>query len=236
MMPVYESSGVRQELPADTMDGGASLGYESKMYSNDTRLILASASPRRRQFFNDLGLSFEVVTADLVEEPAAGEMPSSFVRRMALEKARAVCERHPDAWIVSGDTVVCLDQRILGKPGDFKEAVEMLLLLAGREHLVETAFCLCHRNFRVEVVRSVRTKVRFAPFDEATAQAYAATGECFDKAGAYGIQGKGSALVQAIEGSYSNVVGLPLCELLQALLEHRVIRLVDLFDKSGKAS
>ena len=206
------------------------------MYQNDQQLILASGSPRRRQFFNDLGLNFQVVTASVVEAPMVGERPSSFVRRMALEKARAVCECYPAAWIVSGDTVVCIDQQILGKPGDFEEAVAMLLLLAGREHLVETAFCLCHRHSRIEVVRSVITRVRFAPFSEATARAYAATGECFDKAGSYGIQGKGSALVKAIEGSYSNVVGLPLCELLQVLLEHRVIRIDDLHGERGEAS
>lgn len=166
----------------------------------------------------------------------AEEDPSSFVRRMALEKAGAVRDRHPDAWIVSGDTVVCLEQHILGKPGGFEEAVAMLLLLAGREHLVETAFCLCHGQSRVQVVRSVVTRVRFASFGEAVARAYAATGECFDKAGAYGIQGKGSVLVQAIDGSYSNVVGLPLCELVQVLLEQRVIRVDGLSGKSGEES
>ena len=195
-----------------------------RMYRNHGPMILASASPRRQQFLDDLGLTFRVVAASVVEEPGAGETPSAFVRRMALEKAREVGRLYPATWIVSGDTVVSLNRRILGKPRDSDEALAMLLALAGTEHLVETAFCLCHGHLRVEVVESVVTRVRFAPFDEATARAYVATGECLDKAGAYGIQGKGSALVESISGSYSNVVGLPLCELVRTLLAHGVIK------------
>ncbi len=195
------------------------------MYCNIDELILASASPRRRRFLDDLGLSFRVEAASIVEEPQAGESPSQFVCRMALDKARAISAKHPQTWVVSGDTVVSLGERIFGKPRHFEEAVAMLLELSGREHLVETAFCVCRRMPLVEVVRSVVTRVQFAPFDEATARAYAATDECLDKAGAYGIQGRGAVLVRTIAGSSSNVVGLPLWELLETLLAQGVIRL-----------
>lgn len=198
------------------------------MYQNKHQLILASASPRRQQFLHDLGLSFTVVEASIVEQPEVDEEPSQFARRMALEKARAVSARYPGAWIVSGDTVVSKGKEILGKPRDEEDAVAMLLSLAGGEHLVETAFCLRHGGSAVERVHSTVTKVRFADFDEAVARAYAATGEGLDKAGAYGIQGKGAVLVRSIEGSHSNVVGLPLWELHQVLLECGVIALAHL--------
>lgn len=204
------------------------------MYQNRQQLILASASPRRQQFLRDLGLSFTVVAASIVEEPETDEEPSPFARRMALEKARAVAARYPKTWIVSGDTVVSMGKQILGKPRDEEDAVAMLLSLAGREHAVETAFCLCHGGLAVERLHSTVTKVWFAEFDEAVARAYAATGEGLDKAGGYGIQGKGALLVRAIEGSHSNVVGLPLWELQQVLLECRVIALAHLLPKQAE--
>lgn len=204
------------------------------MYTSKYHIILASASPRRQQFLSDLGLCFTVVEASIVEDPEIGEEPSEFARRMALEKARAVSERYPDAWVVSGDTVVSLGKQILGKPRDEEDAVAMLLSLAGREHVVETAFCLRHGGAAVERLHSTITKVRFADFDDAVARAYAATGEGLDKAGAYGIQGKGAVLVRAIEGSHSNVVGLPLSELHQVLLECGVIALAQVLPEQAE--
>jgi septum formation protein len=204
------------------------------MYRNIHHLILASASPRRQQFLRDLGLHFEVVAASIVEEPEVEEEPSHFARRMALEKARAVSAHYPGAWIISGDTVVSLGKCILGKPRDKEDAVAMLLSLSGKEHLVETAFCLCHGESAVERLHSTVTKVRFVDFDESVAWAYAATGEGLDKAGAYGIQGKGAVLVRTIEGSYSNVVGLPLCELHQVLEECGVIALAHLLPERAE--
>lgn len=170
-----------------------------------------------------MGLTFSVHTAAIDEQPEVDEDPAAFVIRMAREKAVAIREIFPESWIISGDTVVCLGRRILGKPADAEDAVDQLMALSGREHCVRTGFCVTHSRKSVEVSRSVTTKVRFAPFSEATARAYVATGESFDKAGAYAIQGVGACLVQAIEGSYSNVVGLPLCELLQILRECGVI-------------
>ncbi|MBU1568336.1 MAG: septum formation protein Maf [Proteobacteria bacterium] len=193
------------------------------MYYNSQQIILASASPRRQQYLKDMGLRFSVYTSAIDERPVADEDPVTFVIRMAREKAAAIRESFPDSWIVSGDTVVCLGQRILGKPTGAEDAVDQLMALSGREHCVQTGFCVTHSRRRVEVARSVTTKVRFAPFSEVTARAYVAIGESSDKAGAYAIQGVGACLVQSIEGSYSNVVGLPLCELLQVLQEHGVI-------------
>ncbi len=193
------------------------------MYHNEDKIILASGSPRRQQYLQEMGLRFSVRTAAVTEQPFDRESPQDFVRRMAREKAAAVSADFPDSWVISGDTVVCLGDKILGKPADEHEAVALLMTLAGREHCVKTGFCVSHRSRGVQIVRSVTTRVRFAEFSEAVARAYVATGESLDKAGAYGIQGKGIFLVRSIEGSYSNVVGLPLYELIEVLLENDVI-------------
>lgn len=193
------------------------------MYHNEDKIILASGSPRRQQYLQEMGLRFSVRTAAVTEQPFDRESPQDFVRRMAREKAAAVSADFPDSWVISGDTVVCLGDKILGKPADEHEAVALLMTLAGREHCVKTGFCVCNRSRGVQIVRSVTTRVRFAEFSEAVARAYVATGESLDKAGAYGIQGKGIFLVRSIEGSYSNVVGLPLYELIEVLLANDVI-------------
>ncbi len=194
------------------------------MYHNIEPIILASASPRRQQYLEEMGLTFTIQTPSVYECPLLNETPESFVLRMAGEKAAAVSTEFPDTWVISGDTVVCLDDKILGKPADGLEAVTQLMALSGREHYVRTGFCVTHRSRRVNIVQLVSTKVLFAEFSETVAYAYVATGESFDKAGAYGIQGKGVFLVKAIEGSYSNVVGLPLYELIEVLQAYGVIQ------------
>jgi len=194
------------------------------MYHNNEKIILASGSPRRQQYLKDMGLTFSVQVALIQELPVAGEDPDGFVRRMAQEKAAAVSTEFPDSWIISGDTVVCIGDKILGKPGDEDEAVALLMELSGREHSVKTGFCVTCGIRQVNIVQVVTTKVRFVQFSEKIARAYVATGESLDKAGAYGIQGKGAFLVQVIEGSYSNVVGLPLYELIDVLQAYGVIR------------
>lgn len=142
---------------------------------------------------------------------------------MAQEKAVAISSQFPDCWVISGDTVVCLGDAILGKPADDRDAVAQLMALSGREHYVRTGFCVAQRAAGVKSVQVVSTKVLFAEFSKEVALAYVATGESVDKAGSYGIQGKGIFLVKTIEGSYSNVVGLPLFELMAVLLTHKVI-------------
>ncbi|MEE4135915.1 MAG: Maf family protein [Desulforhopalus sp.] len=193
------------------------------MYRTVAPLILASASPRRREYLLGLGLLFEVHTVPIVEEPLPGEDHEGFVRRMAQEKASAVGQNFPEHWVIGGDTVVCLDKVILGKPADPEDAVRMLMALSGKEHLVRSAFCVAHLATATTMVQSVSTRVFFAAFPESVARAYVATGEPLDKAGAYGIQGWGAALVTAVEGSYTSVVGLPLAELVRMLLTNGII-------------
>lgn len=193
------------------------------IYHTRKPLILASASPRRQGYFQDLGLEYRVHPADIDEELLPEEKPQDFVRRMAAEKAALVMELYPGSWIVAADTVVNLAGSVLGKPKDGTDAVSMLMQLSGKEHWVQTGICLACRQEGIVAVQSVHTRVVFSPFSERTARAYVATGEPLDKAGSYGIQGQGAFLVKEVRGSYSNVVGLPLCELLVMLEEHDVI-------------
>ena len=194
------------------------------MYSTLKPLILASNSPRRKQFLEEAGLDFEVNVAHIDEMVLAEEKPEIYVKRMAETKGRAVGIKARDKWIVAADTIVVIDGKILGKPDDIEDAVEMLLLLAGREHQVMTSFYLGNVVENVGMVQVVTTKVLFAGFSRQVAEGYVATGEPMDKAGAYGIQGIGGSLVESISGSYSNVVGLPMVELLQCLARQSIIK------------
>ena len=181
------------------------------------KLVLASASPRRSELLAAAGLRFEIAAADIDEQPLPGEPPEALVRRLAAAKAEAVANRFPHAWVVGADTVVVLDDEALGKPRDAAEACAMLQRLQGREHAVWGGLAL-HHGERGIVVNTVRvTKVRFAALRPHEIEAYVATGEPMDKAGAYAIQGRGGQFVEAIEGSYSNVVGLDVAELLKLL-------------------
>ncbi|HIJ77740.1 MAG: Maf family protein [Desulfobulbaceae bacterium] len=186
-------------------------------------LILASGSPRRHDFLTNLGLDFTVRVADIAENCLPGEKPKAFVERMALEKARAVAALVAGAWVLAADTVVAVDEQILGKPEDEAAARRMLMLLAGRWHQVWTGFCLCCKDSGEQVIRSVCTEVCFIPLSPNLCAAYVATGEPLDKAGSYGIQGRGGFLVKEIRGSYTNVVGLPLAEVLEELLRLGII-------------
>lgn len=186
-------------------------------------LILASGSPRRRKFLSELGLSFTVASADIDEAIRPGELPGELVCRLAGEKAAVVAVDHPAAWVIGADTVVVLGGEILGKPADPAEALAMLERLNGRTHQVWTGVAIANLQNRVSRAFAVCTEVSFAETAKAVLVAYVATGEPLDKAGAYGIQGLGVFLVDGIRGSYSNVVGLPLPELLGQLLELGVI-------------
>jgi septum formation protein len=184
-------------------------------------LVLASASPRRQRFLHELGLDFVVQPADVDESLRPGELPAVFVRRLAEEKARAVSGASPRSWVLAADTIVEVDGEILGKPADGADAVRLLQKLRNRWHAVWTGFCLMRGKAVTTGV--VRSEVRFGDFSDAVCAAYVATGEPLDKAGAYGIQGKGAFLVREIKGSYSNVVGLPLHEVVDALLAQGII-------------
>lgn len=195
------------------------------MYNTKQSIILASGSPRRKEFLTNLGLTFDVVVASISENPMADELPESFVLRMAREKASFVADKFPESCVISGDTIVCLGQTILGKPISKDHAVELLLQLSGREHIVRSGFCVMQKNRHINRTHSVETRVSFTEFSEDAARAYVVTGEPMDKAGAYGIQGVGGMFVESIEGSYTNVVGLPVAELLEVLVEEDIIEI-----------
>jgi septum formation protein len=188
------------------------------MFKNNERIILASGSPRRRCFLAELGFDFTVAVADVDEVLRSGESPLAFVSRLAQEKAMAIAVDHPEAWVIGADTVVVMADEILGKPVDPADALAMLNRLAGRTHEVWTGFAISRDNSTV-VTRAVRTEVTFVPAVNDVLAAYVASGEPLDKAGAYGIQGRGGLLVERIDGSYSNVVGLPMAELVAELLK-----------------
>ena len=180
--------------------------------------LLASASPRRAELLTQLGLRFRVEPSQLPEDILSGETPRGHAERLSRAKALEIWGENPDALVVAGDTVVVLGGDILGKPSDAEDALRMLRALSGRTHTVVSGLALA---FPGGALRSgtTSTEVTFRPFDEEFARAYVATGEPMDKAGAYGIQGFGSALVREIRGDYHTVVGLPIPLLLELLLE-----------------
>ncbi|RKH66075.1 Maf family protein [Corallococcus llansteffanensis] len=179
-------------------------------------LVLASASPRRKDLLAQLGLRFTVAAADIDETPTAGEIARNYVHRLAVEKARTVAARHPDAWVLAADTTVALGSDLLGKPRDAQEARAMLGQLSGRTHEVFTGIAVAGRAQASQVVR---TQVTFRALSQEEIAWYADTGEPLDKAGAYAIQGKGGFLVASVEGSPTNVIGLPLGETLALLAQ-----------------
>jgi len=175
------------------------------------RLILASQSPRRAELLTAAGYDFDVMPAQVDETLHDGESAEAYVRRVAELKARAVQARSHGRPILAADTVVVVDGRILGKPADESDAGQMLRLLSGRRHDVLTAVAYCGGDEEAGVTVEVeRTTVEFEPLSDEDIAWYVASGEPMDKAGAYGIQGLASRFVSRIEGSYSNVVGLPM--------------------------
>lgn len=179
-------------------------------------IVLASASPRRAQLLGMMGLEFDIAPPSVDESRKEGEPPAIYAERLAREKALAVAASRPDSLVIGSDTVVAIEGEVLGKPRDREEAVEILLRLQGREHRVETGIAVVAPDGRVESsVEGVR--VEFRPFDRRTAEEYVATGEPMDKAGAYGIQGYGAAIVDRIEGDFYAVMGLPIARLISIL-------------------
>ena len=183
-------------------------------------LILASASPRRRALLAQLAIPFTVIPANIDESVFPGERPWVYTRRVAYAKTRHVAQQFPMAVVLGADSVVVLEQHILGKPRDIDDARQMLSRLSGRTHTVMTALAVLHQTRHIVCLDVVCTLVRFHPLSPSTIERYLATGEPMDKAGAYAIQGAAAAFVASWEGCYTNVVGLPLrrtAALLRAL-------------------
>ena len=185
-------------------------------------LILASASPRRRRLLEWAGVTFTVQASEEEEPSIPGESPSDSASRLARIKAECVSERFPDRFVLSADTVVGIDGWIMGKPEHREDALAMLRALSGRSHRVITGFCLARRDQGVMVVRHVTTQVIFRTLSLGAMERYVDSGEVWDKAGAYGIQGRGASLVAEVHGSYTNVIGLPLDEVLRVLAEYQL--------------
>jgi septum formation protein len=181
-------------------------------------LILASKSPRRCELLKRVGLDFDVIPS-AVEEGGLlpGESPREHVLRLSEAKGSDVGNQYPDHWVIGADTIVYVDGVILGKPKDRQEAMEMLRQLSGKEHGVLTGFSVNHFGKGKRDHGAVQTSVKVKPLTETEMRWYVQTGEPFDKAGGYGIQGIGSFMIESIRGSYTNVVGLPVCELVQML-------------------
>jgi septum formation protein len=183
------------------------------------RLVLASSSPRRAELLSRLGLEFEVIPAEIDETYIDNEMPAAHAERLAREKAMTIAADHPDALVLGSDTIVIIDRDVLGKPRDAADAVRMLSRLSGRQHEVFTGVAVASGEQVFSSLEAV--SVRFRRLDRTTCERYVATGESMDKAGAYGIQGFGSALVESITGDYFAVMGLPL------------VRSLDLLERAG---
>ncbi len=185
------------------------------------RIILASASPRRRELLRQIGYDFEVIPSQAAEEELEGETPAEHVIRLSRDKAREVSTRDDidGRWIIGSDTIVLRDDVILGKPQDEEDAARMLRSLSGRAHQVLSGYAILDRKTGESRAAAVVTRVSFRALTEGEITGYIASGEPADKAGAYAIQGLGAFMIKGIEGSYSNVVGLPLCEVVLALEE-----------------
>jgi len=192
---------------------------------NRSRLILASKSPRRRKLLEQAGLTFSVIPSDFDESTVAVSTPESYVISLAESKALDISQKHPAAWIIGADTIVLIDGKILGKPASINEARDMLQRLSDRTHQVLTGYCICCKKKNRIFSETVKTDVRFKRLNDAEIKWYIQTGEPFDKAGAYAIQGMGTFLVKSINGSYTNVVGLPVCEVIEYLIKEEVIAL-----------
>ena len=196
-------------------------GKRPQILRNLSPLILASQSPRRRELLASVGLEFSVFPPPIEEEPPSGQTPREYVIKLAQEKAYSVATHFPEAGIIAADTIVVLDQEILGKPKSLDHARLMLNHLSGRVHQVFTGYAVLYRQQRR--LRAVCTEVVFKDLVPEEIEAYLATGEPLDKAGAYAIQGMASYMVKEIRGSVTNVIGLPLNEVICDLLDLRLV-------------
>ena len=179
------------------------------------QIILASASPRRKQLLSSVGLKFKTVPAHVDENYLNGETPNQHVRRLAQRKAKIIAEKYPDAWVLGADTIVVIDGHILGKPENKTQAKKMLQKLSGRTHKVYTAFTITRAASSITKTRVIQSAVSFKNISPDEIKWYISSKEPYDKAGGYAAQEKGASFIKSVRGSYTNVIGLPLCEVLE---------------------
>lgn len=188
-------------------------------------IILASASPRRKEILGNTNLKFEVIKSDIDEVILPEESPCQVVMRLAYEKSMDISYNNKNKLIIGADTIVCLDNIILGKPKDKLDAIEMIKKLSGRTHQVITGISLINLDSNKKIIDYVVSNVKFKKLSHEDIMDYIQTNESLDKAGAYGIQGYGALLVEEIKGDYFNIVGLPISKLSDLLKKHFSINL-----------
>jgi septum formation protein len=186
-------------------------------------LILASKSPRRRYLLEQAGLKFSVIPSSIDEAKIPLYSPETYVRILSEAKADDISKRYPDKWVIGADTIVLKNNEILGKPGSRDEARTMLKQLSGQVHQVLTGYAVCCKTKNKIFSETIKTDVLFKNLTHDEIEWYVHTKEPFDKAGSYAIQGLGTFLVKSINGSYTNVVGLPVCEVVEFLIKEGVI-------------
>ena len=186
-------------------------------------LILASASPRRAELLKFAGLDFTIIPSHIREMAEGAESPQDHVLRLSREKALPVSDRHPDACILGADTIVVIEGELLGKPVDGPTAKQMLKKLSGRVHEVYTGFTVTTKTAQILVSQAVRSLVAFRQIPDDEIAWYISTAEPYDKAGGYAVQGSGAFFIKEIHGSYTNVMGLPLCEVVDVLREQNIL-------------
>ncbi len=189
-----------------------------KQIDKENPLLLASSSPRRKAILNSLHIPYRTVVYNADEDFKLGKHPADIASEIAILKAESIKNDHKGSWILGADTIVVLDKKIFGKPGEPRECTDMLLALSGRYHQVITGFCLLDTQGKPAHAQAVKTEVKIKELTGSEIQGYIKTGEPYGKAGGYAIQGLGSFMVEEIKGSYTNVVGLPVYELICALL------------------
>lgn len=194
-----------------------------KKIINNPFLILASESPRRKYLLEQAGLSFTVIPAGFDESSVEITAPEAYVKILAESKAGEVSGKYPESWVIGADTIVVIENTILGKPDSRSQAREMLKRLSGQIHQVFTGYAICCKAGNRIFSEAVKTDVMFKKLTDEEIEWYIHTKEPFDKAGAYAIQGLGTFLVKSINGSYTNVVGLPVCEVIEVLIREGVL-------------
>lgn len=192
---------------------------------NNEKLILASKSPRRRELLEQIGLSIKIIPSNIDENRITIKEPEKFVKELSFLKAESIADLHSESWVLGADTIVVVQDQILGKPQSKEDAIKMLSKLNNREHSVYTAFCIINQKANIIIKKAIETRVNFKSLSDSEITWYVETKEPFDKAGAYAIQGIGAFLVKHISGSYSNVVGLPVCEVVETLMDLNIIQI-----------